>query len=254
MMNSKYGKILAIASSVCIVLLGIAFIISCAHLYFTADGAAYSRERVGEYLLVLAIPSFITIALTVCGFIYALVSGTKENEHTERTSGELLESFASKFDFQSFDEETKKSVLKIRKRKNIIDFVASEITAICFVVVIDFIVINIINNTSLDAISILTFSMPLSAIAIAVHIPRIYFSEKSAEEELTLLKASIKAHGSPAIVKKTENSKERTSSNIASCVIAGVAIIFIILGIANGGMSDVLNKAVNICAECIGLG
>lgn len=32
------------------------------------------------------------------------------------------------------------------------------------------------------------------------------------------------------------------------------AVIFIILGIANGGMRDVLFKAINICTECIGLG
>ena len=33
-----------------------------------------------------------------------------------------------------------------------------------------------------------------------------------------------------------------------------VAIVFIILGVMNGGMADVLGKAINICTECIGLG
>ena len=33
-----------------------------------------------------------------------------------------------------------------------------------------------------------------------------------------------------------------------------VAIVSIVLGIANGGMADVLSKAINICTECIGLG
>lgn len=33
-----------------------------------------------------------------------------------------------------------------------------------------------------------------------------------------------------------------------------IAITFIILGIVNGGMADVLGKAINICTECIGLG
>ena len=33
-----------------------------------------------------------------------------------------------------------------------------------------------------------------------------------------------------------------------------VAIVFIVLGIFNGGVGDVLMKAINICAECIGLG
>jgi hypothetical protein len=31
-------------------------------------------------------------------------------------------------------------------------------------------------------------------------------------------------------------------------------LLFIVLGIVNGGMADVLNKAIKICTECIGLG
>lgn len=33
-----------------------------------------------------------------------------------------------------------------------------------------------------------------------------------------------------------------------------IAVTFIIIGIFNGGMADVLQKAINICTECIGLG
>lgn len=37
-------------------------------------------------------------------------------------------------------------------------------------------------------------------------------------------------------------------------LLACAAIVFIIVGIANGGMGDVLTKAINICTECIGMG
>ena len=33
-----------------------------------------------------------------------------------------------------------------------------------------------------------------------------------------------------------------------------VAAVFVMLGVLNGGMADVLGKAVRICTECIGLG
>ena len=36
--------------------------------------------------------------------------------------------------------------------------------------------------------------------------------------------------------------------------LVGCAIVFVTLGVLNGGMSDVLNKAIKICTECIGLG
>ncbi len=32
------------------------------------------------------------------------------------------------------------------------------------------------------------------------------------------------------------------------------ALLLIVLGVLNGGMLDVLTKAVKICSECIGLG
>ena len=37
-------------------------------------------------------------------------------------------------------------------------------------------------------------------------------------------------------------------------LILAVGLLFILLGVANGGMADVLGKAIRICTECIGLG
>ena len=37
-------------------------------------------------------------------------------------------------------------------------------------------------------------------------------------------------------------------------VLYAVAVAFIVLGVMNGGLRDVLVKAINICTECIGLG
>ena len=41
---------------------------------------------------------------------------------------------------------------------------------------------------------------------------------------------------------------------IARIVILCLGVLFIILGVMNGGSRDVLVKAINICTECIGLG
>ncbi|MBR4456229.1 MAG: thioredoxin [Solobacterium sp.] len=41
---------------------------------------------------------------------------------------------------------------------------------------------------------------------------------------------------------------------IARTALVVLAVVFIIMGIANGGARDVLIKAVNICTECVGLG
>lgn len=40
----------------------------------------------------------------------------------------------------------------------------------------------------------------------------------------------------------------------ARLVLGALALLFIILGVMDGGARDVLIKAINICTECIGLG
>ena len=46
----------------------------------------------------------------------------------------------------------------------------------------------------------------------------------------------------------------RTSIVVMRAVLLAAAIVFIVLGVMNGGVYDVLVKAINICTECIGLG
>jgi hypothetical protein len=62
------------------------------------------------------------------------------------------------------------------------------------------------------------------------------------------------------VSKKTPSSEQKSDKkckillNILRGVIVAVAVIFIAIGITNGGMADVLGKAIRICTECIGLG
>ena len=48
--------------------------------------------------------------------------------------------------------------------------------------------------------------------------------------------------------------KELRGKNVLRVVLMILSVVLIVLGIANGGLWDVLVKAINICTECIGLG
>ena len=48
--------------------------------------------------------------------------------------------------------------------------------------------------------------------------------------------------------------ERRMPVDILRIVLFGAAVLFIVLGVMNGGLYDVLVKAINICTECIGLG
>ena len=57
----------------------------------------------------------------------------------------------------------------------------------------------------------------------------------------------------PRPVKKGKPANKKAVA-VLRIAVAAAAVILIILGIAGGGLRDVLVKAVKICMECVGLG
>ena len=68
------------------------------------------------------------------------------------------------------------------------------------------------------------------------------------------MKSYIKENGGIKVLTKVEKKANFDYAVIVRFLILAVAIIFVAVGVFNGGMSDVLQKAVKICTECIGLG
>lgn len=60
----------------------------------------------------------------------------------------------------------------------------------------------------------------------------------------------------PSITQKEYGEAQPAGSRLTRLrtAILVIAIVFIVLGVMNGGLRDVLVKAINICTECIGLG
>lgn len=74
---------------------------------------------------------------------------------------------------------------------------------------------------------------------------------KSYTRELAICKEAAKAG---ALSTDPVNAEKEHRLTVLRSVIAVIAVVFIIVGIFNGGASDVLLKAIAICTECIGLG
>lgn len=257
MANPKLKRILAIATTVGVILTGILFIICCAHLYFTGGDEPYSRERVGEYLLITLAPSAVTIALVIFGFILSALSEKEKAETVKRTKVELLESYSKNYDINSFEGETKTEILKLRKGRNVFKYIAYSFSAAVFVLVLVYICFFAKFTTetiNADIIMALTFALPMSALALGIHVPRLYVAESSAQKELDLMRAYVRDNK----LSKTDCGEVLTKKVnfvlIIKCVLVAAAIVLIVLGVINGGIGDVFGKAVRICTECIGLG
>ena len=73
------------------------------------------------------------------------------------------------------------------------------------------------------------------------------------------LTRAIAENAKKGVVMKTKSPQKTARSNeritlFSRVAIGVVAVVLIVWGIANGGMADVLGKAINICTQCIGLG
>ena len=258
MTNSKYGKLIYAISSVLIVLTGIAFIISCLHIFFTGGDTPYSRERVGGYLLWLLIPSIPTIVSITFSMIYASVNGDKLVDTVKRTNCEMLTAYAKRVNINDLNNEVKEKVLNERLNRKVTKILSYVFSALFFIAAIVYFAMCknfTIENLNGDVLMALAGVLPLSLLGVLSHVPYMYFAEKSAKVELDLLKAAV-ADGAPIAKAGVlgESEAEKAAVLVAQIVVTVLAVMFVILGIFNGGMADVLAKAIKICTECIGLG
>ena len=263
--SAKFGgkvglyKVVSISCSLAIGILGILFIAFAAHLYFTGGAHPYSRERVSEYLLPLAIPSLLTIALAIWSFILRTNLGaSSENVKAKLSSIYRLSIYAQRINIDTISANQTQKVEKERKVRmiiNIIFFSLSALLCVAAFVYIIFFAEFTVENLNADMLNAFAVSLPLLTLTVGVHVPRLFLSERSAERERLILSSAVKEGANlSGAVSPREIKGERLIVSISRLAVLGVAVAFIILGVFNGGMEDVLGKAVKICTECIGLG
>ena len=251
-MNAKLQKAIAIITSVYSVLLGASFIACALHLFFTGGATPYTMERCGEYLTLLAIPSVIFAILVILGFATSKEEGVKPVY--KYTRSELLEIFKKRVDESKLDTEIKAKLDSLRTRKAILIIVAYVLSAILLAAALFYILTFNFTSENLngDVISALVISLPLSLVAIFLHLPFGYFIERFSDDEYSLLKANRQE-----IMIESKNiitQKSKKSTAIITAFVFALGVAFMILGYFNGGIGDVFGKAVKICTECIGLG
>lgn len=76
----------------------------------------------------------------------------------------------------------------------------------------------------------------------------VFYCDRSREKECRLLQGISREMPAPC------NDKKPVSIAVIRIAILSAALLFIVLGAMNGGLQDMLSKAIKICTECIGLG
>ncbi len=264
--------IVEIAISLLLVLSGILLCLACLSIYRSADTQMFTYEIIGEKFSQISVAIYITLGAIVLGCVLICIeriSGIPSElkpkaTRTPRANAEALAKRVSKDTLLQEETESLAREAKLRKTLAIIDIALCAVSSLLPIV-------YLINpalyqgTTSAECTKEVLYCIIFYVIcllpAVVFHLLYIYLSDKSYRRETDILKEAIKNHGAAQtksdIPDEKAIKKQKTKAVVLICVkysLLAIAIVFIILGITNGGMQDVWKKAAEICAECIGLG
>ena len=261
-----YGLVL----SAMLALIGVLFIVSCYSIYKSGSDP-FTRDSVGEAFARIAAPVYLTLALIVMGGAIDVIMPREVKKLTGiRSPKTQVSKLAEKVDVTAAPAELSAKIAKERGLRSLL----TKIRLALFILSATLPLIYLLNPDNFPAVSgeynseilhgmlfYLVCLIPLAAFEIAW----VIVSDASYLRENDALKAALKAGAHKDA--GTEELKTRLGSVMeylkenekpiklgVRIAVLGCAVLFIVLGIFNGGMADVLNKAINICTECIGLG
>ena len=96
--------------------------------------------------------------------------------------------------------------------------------------------------------------LPWTALGIACLIVSTVLEGKSIQREYDAIMARIKEEKEAGIRAEPKEKTPARDYMILRLVLLTLAVVFIIAGVLNGSMTAVINKAIRICTECVGLG
>lgn len=278
-MNEKTKRVIRLAYTVALsamlLLTALLFIISCIGIW-RSGAMPFTRESIGDALMKLLAPIIITVLLIIGAPILYLLLPVEKKQRTVIHPEDTAEILSGKIELTELSSARAERVIAERKKRGFLKLGGALLLLLSLVYPLIYIFtpanftgkdVNI--DVLLGALNIIIAFIPMTAYSIIAS----YMCRASYSHEAENLRAAIKEKAS--VPEEQRYSLPRTDNKIlaaartvkaffvknkrvitlgARCAVLGVAALFIVLGIFNGGMSDVLAKAVKICRECIGLG
>ena len=223
----------------------------------------YTREKAGRILLTVLPFVCVSLAMTITG----LVKGIKDEEADKPLQDtELMRNLLCARVREPSEEMTRER--ELQKKLRIAGWAGF---AVCMIPILLY-VTNGAHFAQTDPegldqslIALVRFTAPWALAALLCLIVSTLLREKSMQRETEAAQATAKTEKEAGIVKDPEavkadagiyNTAPETAKRrvLARRILMVAAILFIVMGIFNGSMKDVLVKAIRICTECVGLG
>lgn len=265
-MSNKTIKILhgtaRVLLSVTAVLCAVAMVVACVQIYQSGD-RPFTPERISQAWRVVAIFVWLFVACVIgSSLIFWLFPAPEAKTKSKPSPHIRLAKVRERLSRKQYSEQL---LAPLEKHGIFIKTMRASAVLVCLLSAVPplFYLSDQSNFTSIDAqlnAQIIRGVVPALIAAVlalsfcgAVKL----LSDISAERALVYAKA-IMLLPAPAAEKKPVGKVGKEMPKYAIIVVQAavlvVAVIMIVMGVLNGGMNDVLQKAIKICTECIGLG
>lgn len=258
-------RILGALSLLLIAITGVAFIASS--VWINAQGGSpYTYESIGHAFRTVSPLVWVTLALVAVTGILSLLLPIEEGKlRPMRDSLARLQRVRRERDASAIDSHDAALIERDLRTSHILVYTLTALLTVGVTVTLIY-TLDLSNytdeyNASVARAAVLAALSLLPSIILAVVLS--FRLTDSADRELAILSKMPKIGVSGGACQEKNGISHAFSSLFADgsrsllitrCVLVAVSLVFITLGIFNGGMRDVLEKAVKICTECIGLG
>lgn len=268
-----HGIYSIVTAALCI-LAGISLILACLSIYAGGEGV-FSRESVWAAFLAILAPLLLFILALIGGAVLSFVlplpsvkgaPSARVFFDRARVAHEWLLDCA---DLTRLGEKETAAIAKEGRLRRILTAGGTLAASVCAIPpLVYFLDFSNFPNKDLTAevMGALYVLLPCSALALYFLYIMSHLLALSYDRENALLRSAVKA-GAVRESERAANEKQtdgrlrawlaRHEKALILALRGGVLALsaaFIILGVDNGGMNDVLQKAIRICTECIGLG
>lgn len=255
MKSNKLNKVLMLFTSFQTLLLGIVFIVQLLRIYY-GNNKTFTKEICAQYILEILPVIILWVLLIIGSFIYFNITDYKYkniSKISNVTKQANLERVCPAID----DVDVKNKLIKLKNKNLIALIIVIVITVISSIMGLGYL-LNIkhfdpTGNLFLQASMMSLHLLPWVIISFGSFIGYAFYKEMNSGYICKILLEVIKTKGK-VTYQEIESKRIKTIKLIAQVSIILLAVVFIIIGVNNGGASDTLQKAINICTECIGLG
>ena len=236
--------------SAALIVAAICLILS-AHTIYTSGDSPYTPESIGAEYDKIAIPLWVAISAVFAGIILNIaLPMPKSKAKAIKDPFIKLRIMQKKLPAGT----THDGIDRQRALRKVYRAVCALLCAIAFIPAIitlcdyDSFTVDNLTPALLRTVSLLAVGVVLSGVLIFI---LSVIERRSAEREIEWTKVALSksTKSDKKVIKNNENKIK-----ITRLVLVGVACALIVIGLTQDGFYDVLQKAIRICTECIGLG